>query len=182
MDDCRYTPISRFGRYSALFFYPVIGIICIAAGIWALIDSVMSGQFGSMTICCMVLVSGISFLMFALSFWFYRFESRKFLVSIEGISVSDKGKSFYRWDEVHGVTISAFAAAASLQNYQTVICVFLKPETETILRKILRSYIYGARHRDQVLIIDYSSAMLDKIASVYPGTILDCRKEQLSHS
>ena len=178
MDDCRYTPISRFGRYSALFFYPVIGIICIAAGIWALIDSVMRGQFGGMTIYCMAMTSGISFLMFALSFWFYTFENRKFLVSIDGISVSDKGKSFYRWNEVHGVAISAFAATASLQNYQTVICVFLKPETETILRKILRSYIYGARHRDKVVIIDYSSAMLYKIASVYPGAILDCRKKQ----
>ena len=178
MKDCRYTLVSRFGRYAAQFFYPALGFVVTAVGIWGLVDSLKTGEYVGLLL-CLALSSGTSYLMFAISFYCSAFEKRKFAVSNDGITISDRKTSFFRWDEVNEVAILIFAASASLQNYQTVICVFLKPKTDAALKKILRSYIYGTRHMDEVVMIDYSPTVLENIAAVYPGTILDHRKEQL---
>lgn len=148
-------------------------------GTWGLIDSVMAGESVGI-ILLFILITGIALLgMIRLSIQCWMFENRKFALSKEGIALGDGQKPFYRWDEVYEVAVAAFGASASLQNYQTVICCFLKPRTVDFSHKILRSYLYGIRHQDAFVIVDYSPAMIEKFSAVYPGIISDYREEQI---
>lgn len=107
---------------------------------------------------------------------FSTFETRKYAISEIGIRLNDKKKSYYAWSEISEVAIIGYAAAASLQSYQSVVCVFLEPKTKDSLNKILCNNFYGYFHQECFVLIDYTPSVLNEFVKFFPGEIVDYRK------
>lgn len=183
MNYCRQAPARALGRFSALFLFPVVGFVILIAGTYILLTGIISGMTSGVLnvvqlgVSCCSLV--FSLLLFCLSIECYSMETRKYEIDANGIRIRDKIEKFYFWHEISEIAIVAYAASASLQNYQTVICCFFRPRTKDFLSKILHSYIYGVMNQDNFVIIDYKPSILDEFSNVYPGIITDYRKKQL---
>lgn len=182
MNRCRYAPISTFGRFSALL-YPVVGLATLIAGIYVLCDIIVNYTtfhfLSIMQILMLLCFWGISLFLFLLGVKCYTFENRKYVLNKDGITIRDNKNLFYSWNQVYEVAIVVFAASASLQNYQTVICCFFKPPKQHCLDRILSSYIYGIMNTSNFVIIDYSPSAMDGFTAQYPKTIIDYREKQL---
>lgn len=181
MDCCRFTILSKISRYAALFLYPTAGLLAFTAGMLCAISAFyLCGNFAFLFLIVMsILAFVIAFFLFRLSVKCYSMESRKFSLSKDGIMLSDNDNSFYAWNNVQEVAIVAYAASASLQNYQTIICCFLKPKPTNFLHRILRSYIYGVMNQDNFIIIDFHPTIVERFSAVYPGEIFDYRNKQI---
>ena len=177
MKYCRHSLMGTIGRVAVRFLYPFTATVFFGAAL-ILLRYALMGNWG-----CLVVSLGAFFvtvLMVRLSVICYRLENRMFSITRAGITLTFKKiKEFYTWDQIYEVAIVAYAANAGLQNYDTVICCFLKPRPTNFSKKILRGYFYGAKHTNDFVIIDYSCSIHDAIASSYPGDIHDYRKEQL---
>jgi len=110
---------------------------------------------------------------------FSTFERRRYSVSEAGLTLSDRGKNLYKWSEINEISIAAYAASASGENYNSVLCVFLKPRSEEFLKKILRSYKWAVNNQKNFVIIDYSPEIAAEFAEFYQGEIMDYRGTQL---
>jgi hypothetical protein len=156
-------------------------LVILAAATYLLYEAFASLQYLSI----FLIIIASTFSCFALyqlylCIQWYTFEARKFSVSKEGFLVSCKGKiAFYTWNQIHEVAVVATEASASLDNYQTVICCFLKPKSNSFLHKILRSHHYGALHQEDFVVIDYSQRIERMFTESYPGKIQDYRGIQL---
>lgn len=178
MRDCRN---SKLGRFAAKYFMPSAMLLILAASAYLLYWAFSPLRY----ISAFLIVMASIFSCFAahqlyLCVQWYTFETRKFSVLTEGLSVSHKGEmTFYPWDQIYEIAIVASEASASLDNYQTVICCFLKPKPDDFLRKILRSHLYGALHQADFVVIDYSHRIDHLFTETYPREIQDYRKIQL---
>lgn len=181
MKYCRHSGHGTFGRLCAMTIYPFTALVCFSTSLYLLYGLLSIGQNSILGLLPIPLVGlSVACLMGKLTVSCYRMESRRFSITSTGIVLCTKKKqAFYAWDQVYEVAIVAYAANASLTIYDTVICCFLEPQPTNFLKKILRSYYYGAKHTNSFVIIDYSCSIHDAIASSYPGDIHDYRKEQL---
>lgn len=183
MNRCRYTVTSKLGLFSAILLYPAIGLVVLIVGVYILSDICISQKQMNLSIMVELFISFvafcISFLLFYLSIKCYIMESRKYAITPTGVVINNFGQACYSWDAICEIAIIAYAASASLQNYQTVICCFLKPPNQYVLSRLLKSYVYGAINTDKFVIIDYHPNTLDKIRDNYPRVIVDYREKQL---
>ena len=183
---CRCTFSSKFGKIAAFSLYPGIGLAAGAAGIHLCADLVFQSNElsrGGVVLVCVGIL--LAFSVAAFCFWLSvicgGFECRKCMVDAQGITVIGPGRSqtFYKWDALYGVGIAAYGASASRQRYQKVLCCFLTPPGPGTLRRICDSYVWGAGHTKDVLILDLESSAAAEIRARYPGKIVDHRKAQL---
>ena len=185
MRPCRYTLQGKTSKYAALLLYPTIAAVTFFEGIYCLYCALTMylGQYPQFFLMVGAFVAslGIAVLLIDLSVNCYIFENRKFQLTVEGLVVTDKHCSIFDWALIEDVFVVAFAASASRQNYQTVVCCMLQSWNEDFLRKILRSYLYGIKNTKKFIIIDYSPALVDELTLLYPKKILDLRKKQLQY-
>mgnify|MGYP001349997568 CR=1 FL=1 len=90
----------------------------------------------------LVLVSGtisLSFYLFKLSKMCYALESREIAFDQSGLTVRDRTDHLYKWNEIGGIGIIAYAASASRDFYESQICIFLETVDRGILRGCLRA-------------------------------------------
>lgn len=180
--SCRCATPSKFGKIAALILYPGIGLIAGLAGIYLCINLSLSEdmlQQRGIFLPAIIVAFSISVFMLWLSTICYNFETKKCIVHKNGITIVGRKEIFYNWNDMHGIVIAAYGAAANKQIYQKVLCCFLTPPSPNILHKICSSYIWGASHAKEVIIIDFESPAVKEIYVNYPQEIGDCRKEQL---
>ena len=180
---CRTSPLSKLGRYGALFLYPTAGImillfsLVLIGGLFYTIDM----TFIQMSV-LLVLVSGtisLSFYVFKLSKMCYALENRKIAFDQSGLTVRDRTDHLYKWNEIGGIGIIAYAANASRDFYESQICIFLETVDPEDLKKLFKSYFFGATNLNKYVLIDLDPGLLDELARCSNCTILDYRMTQL---
>ena len=183
MRHCRHSAHGKLGRFSAKIIYPIPAVICSLMAMYLLCMAIPINYNGKWILLIYVLISlAVAWMLVRMSVYCYRMESQKFSITDAGINLlSMRRTSSFTWDQIYEVAIVAYAASASRQIYQTVICCFIQPRSGVFLRKILCSYLYGAKHTDDFVIIDYDPAIIEEISARYPKEIADYRSEQLSH-
>lgn len=184
MNYCRRGPTRFVSFLVALFLFPAVGFVTMIAGIYVFIAGIMENTISHVPNIIQIVVSscslGISFILFNLSIKWFSMENRKYSINAKGIRIKDNRERFYSWDQISEVAIVVYAASASLQNYQTVICCLFRPRTKDFLRRILHSYLYGVMNQDNFVIIDYEPSIIEELSNVYPDIIADYRKQQLN--
>lgn len=180
---CRTAKLSKFSRFASMLLEPAIGICLIMAGVIILGDVVESDDLSIAQLGMYIFLSFLALLMAAFMFIFsfksFTMENRQVQINHSGISVKDYKEVWYSWEDIYGISIVAFAANASRQFYQPVICVFLKPQKKKFLWKILNSYAYGIVNAKDFVILDYNPSILEKFSECCPHSINDLRGEQL---
>ncbi len=183
MRYCRYTLQSKISKYASLLLYPTVAVTVLLGGVYCLYCALIMRSGRSFLSFLLVGASIVSFcivvMLINLSVRCYTLENRKFQITADGLIVQNKHCSFFDWNAIESVIIVAYAASASRQNYQTVVCCMLQPMEKDFPGKILRSYLYGAKNTKKVVIIDYSPAIVEEFTLLYPGNILDLREKQL---
>ena len=58
-----------------------------------------------------------------------------------------------------------YAASASRQNYQKVICIFLVEANNQNLKKLYESYRYGVMNQEEFILMDDNDVLLDTLVS-----------------
>lgn len=179
MNRCRYLPFSRLMLVLwNIVFSSLLFVICTGT-ILLILHALSLSSLTCLDVFTLVLLLGIGVFTVFLTVKFNKMEMRKYKLTEDGISLNDKGETFYSWESIDKIGIAAFGSSASLQNYQTVICVLLEHEPPFFWDRILHSYLYGLFKQKTVVIIDYTPSVLESIAFVYPRQILDYRKQQL---
>ena len=182
MKNCRYKRRKAFVTYGAMILFFSAGI-----GLFALWLIVMVQDFSAYGFSPSLLLHEITFSVVPLGlagFLLYlavathTLESRRFSVSEEGLTLSDKGKCFYKWSEIYDINIVAFGASSSLQSFESVVCCYLRPWTMQDQKKLLTGYFFAARNPNRFVIIDYDPAIVAEFARFYHRPILDWRKRQ----
>lgn len=180
---CRTTKLSKFSRLASMLLEPTIGICLIMAGLIMFVDVVGSDDLSAaqqgMYIFFAFLALLMAVFMFIFSFKSFTMENRQVQINHSGISVKDCKEVWYSWEQIYGISIVAFAANASRQFYQPVICIFLKPQKKKFLWKILNSYIYGVVNTKDFVILDYNPSIFEKLSECCPHSFHDLRGEQL---
>lgn len=179
---CRKTAISKLGRYSAIYCYPVIGILLLIASLFLIID-VADHNYNTLYQLVLLLLAIISSIVLA-SFLFYMsrkcsiIEERHISISSLGFTIRDKSDRWYAWDSIGTIGIIAYAASASKQNYQTQICIFIEPVNDVVLRKLRDSYLYGAFNHDKLILLDFDQSVLSTLKMCNCTPVLDLRTKQ----
>ena len=96
-----------------------------------------------------------------------------------GFVVRGKNERRYAWDEIGGIGVIAYAASASKLNYQTQICIFLKPISDDSLKHLRDSYLYGVFKRYKYVLLDYDKITLNWIVMQSHVQIDDLRSHQM---
>lgn len=180
---CQTSFSSRLNRYAAMYLYPPVGfflllcVIYMVVGIASIADR--SGGQIALFIYGITLSGLASYLMFKLGAKTYRLERRQIAFDQHGFIVRDHEDRQYKWNQISGIGIVIFAATASRQRYRTQICIFLKPVTDKSLRKLRNSYVYGAIHLDQFVLMEYTPFLADRLAHCCGLSIDDYRSLQL---
>lgn len=181
---CRTSTISKWGRYSALFFYPAIGILSLFALFLLGANVNFSAGYTVKQILVLLLTAIetilISFFMFYMSRKCYRMETRYIAIDNYGFVIRERTDRQYTWDSIGGIVVIAYAADAGRHTYQTQICIFLEPISDGALRKLCDSYLYGAFNRDKYILLDYDPLILNKLEMCIGWPIPDIRSKQLN--
>ena len=167
-----------------MFFYPLIATGILLLPIYsALMENIFSSGSSIREILVFLFICiaccGISGSLFWFAVCSFLMENRKYTLDEFGVRVKGRKETFYKWEDIHEIIIAAYAASASLQIYETVICVCFQPKPDGFPKRILHSYIYGVTHQKEFLIIDYDPETKEKIDNLYHGSITDIRKMQL---
>lgn len=175
MRRCRYIT-GKFGSITALLSIAV-GIAIISGNIYVFENSPLNGVW------IIIALSQLGFALFLLHFGIKccAMENRKFHLTTTGIVVKNRKETCYAWAQIDEIAVIAYAAASSMQRYQTVICIFLKPKEPDSLKKMLTSYFYGVKNMDKLIILDYCPDLLAEFLNAYPHNIPDYRKEQFEN-
>lgn len=171
------SPMSAINRVSAKYFFPIVGLLVMAAGIF-LACRIRSGSeimmYAVFALACFLL----ALFLFHLNKIVYIFETRRFRLTTDGIEIHDLKHAHYSWKDIFDVAVMYFGATASRDSYYTVICCFLRqPEKE--YKKRMLDWLYGAKNTDSIVIIEYSDAILNEFRTKYSGRISDYRADQL---
>ena len=184
MKPCRQSHDSLIGRFTAVYIFPFIAFAIAIAGVYIGLTCFLSKGISNSLILIKCIIS-FSSLVLAVQLMFfsnkcYIMETQKYALGPNGITLHRGRKVIVlTWNQIKDVAIVAFAASASRQRYQTVVCCFIRERDQKFFDKILNSYIYGAVSTDKFIIIDYSIETMEEFLSLYPHEILDCRKMQL---
>lgn len=182
MKSCRFTRTSKFLRWCAVFYFPIIAALLLVVCITFLIPVFRHELVHPLFMVFMFFAgTAVAWFLLRLGLDGYKFESRKYSISESGITVSSHRKQVRTipWEEVNEICISVFSTTSALQSYQEVICIFTLPRASNFLEKIAHSYYYAARNLDSFIVIDYTENTMNILRSVYPGKISDVRNEQL---
>lgn len=173
--------ISILNRISAKYFYPIVGLLMVASGLFLLSNTFTgSCSHSEMLVDTVFAVASFSLALFFfyLSKIVYRFESRKFRLSTDGIEIQDIGLIHYSWNDIYDVAVMCYGATASRDSYSTVICCFIK-QPESDYKKRMLDWFYGVKNTDSIVIIEYSDEIMSEFLTKFPGKIVDYRSEQL---
>ncbi len=183
MKPCRYLPLSKGLLIVGTTVFSAVALICFCGAVLAFVEifccAVLSASQSALACSTAIFLLAIAFVISLGAYKFYTMETRKYSISEKGLTLSDRNKNFYEWSEISEISIVAYGASASLENYQSVICVFLEPRPEDFLRKILRSSFFAVLNQSRFVIIDYSRSVVDGIKEVYHCEIKDYREKQL---
>lgn len=184
-DEFRYNMRSVtniFNRVAAKYFYPIVGMLLVASGLF-LLYCIISLGYPQSNIIVYAVFTVVSFSMGLFLFWLgktvYRFESRRFRLSTDAIEVQDFSYAIYLWNDIFDVAVMYFGATASRQRYYTVICCFIN-QPEKNYKKRMLDWFYGVRNTDGIVIIEYSDEIMNEFLAKYPRKIFDYRAEQIA--
>lgn len=179
---CRTSPLSKLGRLGALFLYPTAGILILLSSLvlFGGLLYTMDMTFIQAAV-LLALISGtisLSFYIFKLGRMCYALESRKIAFDQSGLTVRDRADHLYKWDEIGGIGIIAYAANASRDFYERQICIFLDTVDPDDLKRLFKSYLFGASNLNKFVLIDFDQALLDALAKESGCPVLDYRRAQ----
>ena len=174
MENCRKTLISKVVRWLSILVIIPIGMIFLINGFCFLVNIIIK-TYSQWT---NILIATFSFLAGIFLLWLgnkeHSFESRKYLITSEGLYLSDKQKSFYAWHQIYEIGVFAYDTAASLQVYDKVICCsFSTPPDDLKDHLFYNTRLYAQRHQDKFVIIDYDESIIGLISQVYQNSIID---------
>lgn len=181
--QCRTSPLSKLGRYAALYLYPTAGILLLIASIF-----LIAGLFHTMDVTFVQLAvslallpgaTSLSFFLFRMSRMCYALETRKIAFDQSGFTVRDRTDHLYKWNEIGGIGMIAYAANGSRQRYDSEICIFLESVDPDDLKRLFKSYLFGAINLNKYVLIDLDPNLLDALTRCSNCTILDYRMMQL---
>lgn len=183
---CRTSTISKVGRLVALFFYPFVGI-GVACLLFPLLYEIIREKHTVLQLMVLFLtvvcVISLSAFFLHMSRKCYIMESRYVVFDQYGFEFgygkNGTGKR-YEWQKVDEIGIIAYAASASKQNYQTQICIFLKPVNDMCLRKLRDSYLYGVFNLNDFVLLDYDLLVIEKLNKCKSPSIHDLRIKQMT--
>lgn len=183
MKPCRYLRSNKVVLIVGTVIFSATALICVCAALIAIAEFFRNPPLGGsqyiLSSITIIFLLAIASLVVFLEYKFYTMETRKYSASDKGLTLSDKSKCFYEWSEISEISIVAHGANAALQNYQSVICVFLEPRSDEFLQKILRNAFFGALNQRSFVIIDYSKDIAEEFAAFYNREIKDYRNIQL---
>lgn len=179
---CRTSVDSRFGRCAALILYPTVALFLLAALTLATISTFQRSKVHAVDYLWLlitgILAVSILALLLRISVCCYRMESKEIAISKDGFAIKGQPDKQYIWPQIHGVGIIAFAANASGQRYQKQICIFLHPIDDSSLKKLYRSYLYGAFHEKYFILMDYNASTVAILADECMQIVADYRSKQ----
>lgn len=141
--QCRTSPLSKLGRYGAIYLYPTAGIVLLIASIFLIAGLLhtMDVTFGQLAV-SLALLSGatsLSFFLFRMSRMCYALETRKIAFDQSGFTVRDRTDHLYKWNEIGGLELLRMLPM-EVGSVMTVKSVFSwNPLTQTTLRDCLRA-------------------------------------------
>lgn len=106
-------------------------------------------------------------------------ESREIAFDQSGLTVRDRTDHLYKWNEIGGIGIIAYAASASRDFYESQICIFLETVDPGDIKRLFKSYLFGAANLKKYVLIDLDPSLLDALTRCSNCTILDYRMTQL---
>lgn len=166
--NCRSSSVSKFGRLTALFLYPCIALILFIGQVIILLDvishrpSLTEGIMLIAVSCCIVL---LLYSLIKFSYMCYRMESRQIAIDQHGFTLRNRVAKRVSWDNVCCIGKLMYAASASRQNYQKVICIFLVEANNQNLKKLYESYRYGVMNQEKFILMDDDDVLLDTLVS-----------------
>jgi len=178
--SCRTSLLSEIAKFAAVFFFPIVAIALLGGAVFLLVCGKQANDYSYTLLMGYALVAAVAgaYLM-RLSLICYALESRKIAFNQFGFTTKIRKNHAYTWDEVGEVSIVAFAANAGRQRYQSQICISFQPLTSSQLRKLCRSYLYGAANLNEFVLIDFSQGLVDELQTYSGLTVFDYRQLQL---
>ena len=180
MKPCRSTRTSMVTSLLGIAVFSIGIFLGIYSTINLILSTISSPQLSTMEcvttvfIALAALTSTSALVFFLVNF--IKMETRKYAVSKDGLCVGSTSLKFFPWSEVSEVAVVRYGASASLQNYQSVICVFLEEKHKDTLEKLLRNNFWGVLHQKSTIIIDLTPATIRDFLTDYPGIITDYRE------
>lgn len=180
---CRTSTKSKFGRYIALLFYPSVAAILLIAALQLCVERIRDGSSDFVQIIVTLLTMSILFclarFLLLLGHKSYLMEIRRISMDTDGFTVKGKREKRYLWSEIGGIGIIMYAASASRMVYETQICIFLSSISNSGLKRLRDSYIYGAFAQNQYVLLDADEMILNQLQNLYHLQIDDFRNQQL---
>ncbi|MBQ4600357.1 MAG: hypothetical protein IJB17_01845 [Oscillospiraceae bacterium] len=134
---CRTSPLSKLGRYAALF-YLLTGLALLFAPILIVVDTLSNNNVTITQLIVSFLTSAwalfLSFFLFNMGKKCYQVEKRQIAFGQSGFTIRDRKDKWYLWEEIEDIGVIAYGADASKMHYQTVICIFFNPINQTDLK------------------------------------------------
>ena len=180
--QCRTSRVSKVGRFAALFLYPLGAVLLLITAVVLAVEAVQGGQWMASKIILTLLIEiyalVFSLLLLKFSVRCYRMENCRIAMDHSGFTVKGRKNRRYEWNKIGGIGIIAFGANAGRDIYQKEICIFLEPVEKEHLKKLSRSYIFGAYHPDRFILLDYEPGLADTVAKYSGLSVVDHRGEQ----
>lgn len=177
MKYCR--RMARIAGWVSVFIMMPVGVLLPITGIWCLLDLyIFSAAFPIATGLFYIFFAAFAIATGLFFVWLGAIESsfqlRKYSITVEGFYPGKRKNAFYTWEQICEIGIFPFDAAASLEVYDRVICVFLTTPDENIKEKLFRNRrSYAQRNQDKFVIMDYDEKIMGVLSTVYPKDIVD---------
>lgn len=180
---CRISAISKLGRFAAQYVYLCIGIMLsiipfVICAEWYINNDYTTVQ-AVILLMTIIIAILLSLFLCVMSIKCYRMETRYISVDRYGFVIREKTDKQYVWEMVECIGVIAYAANASKDIYQSQICIFLEPITDTALKKLRDSYLYGAFNRDKYILLDNDPCLFNKLDACTDIPIMDLVSTQL---
>lgn len=180
---CRTSIDSHIGRIAALILYPATALLIFAAFTLVVMSTFHSPEVLGLDYIWLFItgILAISIVIFLLwvSIRCYRMESKAIAFSEVGFTIKGHQNKQHVWSKIHGLGVIAFAADASGERYQKQLCIFLRPIDNTALKKLYRSYLYGAFHEKYYILMDYNMSIVATLGDACNQAIIDYRPTQI---
>ena len=107
--------------------------------------------------------------------------TRTYRFTDQGIYVGGflRKQKFYAWEQVREIGVYAYGSNGGLNGFHSGICIFVNPVPLDFAFRAVKAFYLLARLQRGLIVIDYSEAVRDALATVYPGEIKDHRLRQL---
>ena len=162
------------GRLGSIFIIIPGGVILVCCSFYVFVDTIANFSYGWLGIICSVIFLLMGLLVLLIGVKGYSFESRKYLITKEGLYLNDRKNPFVAWDQLNGIGIYPFGTTASLQVYDKVICFFLSPCSENFFNNFFKdTRFFAERNQDKFVVIDYDEAIIKALSAVYQKDIID---------